>query len=380
MKKRLSAIMVVCLLPAFLYAQLQEVRARVVDAETGEKMAYVSVYLGEARGTLTNDDGVFQIQASEQDVLVFSYVGYEKQKIKASSLPATIKMKPFVKTLKEVVVTPVEAKEILKEVMRHLSEDYKSHKKTTKGYFVRHLISNAEDSYLVEGFLMACSAVNLRNEAFLSAIGGKNTEGKESIIRLTSTNIHLLTEVGARTYQSTYWRPTIKPLESMRTIRKYYQADIETLFGENGDKLYRITFIWNHKRTESLRNTRYITGTLYVDAKTCRAMSFDGVVNNAYQWVDFFRRPSHIKFHMDYDYTDGYAAVSNLSVNGGNEMMKYRILLFNVSDADLPQDNQVSMGSNTLDAVYRVGTDSTLWTKEIILRTKQEEEIARRRY
>lgn len=366
--------MIACL--AALALQAQKYSARVVDGETGEPLPYVSVYLDRERGTLTNEEGEFHINASKDDVLKLSFIGYQKLEVKVSALPGTIRMKPLDQVLKEVVVTPPDVDDILSEVIRHLKMDFKAQKKTTRGYFVRHLLKSPEDSYLMEGFLTARSAVNLRNEAFLSATGGKNAEGRESLILLTGTNIHKLTEVGARTNQSPYWAETIKPLTSIKTIRKYYKADLETLTGEDGEKLYRIKFNWTHKMTEALRKKRYITGTLYVDAQTLRPLSFDGVVNNAYQRVDFFRRPTKISFYMSYDYTDGYAAVSHISVRGGNELMSYHIILFNVADSDLPKEKQVAMGANTLEAIYKVGADSTLWERYDIIKRTQEEEQA----
>ena len=50
-------------------------------------------------------------------------------------------------------------------------------------------------------------------------------------------------------------------------------------------------------------------------------------------------------------------------MRGGNDLMNYRILLVNVPDSDLPQDNQVLMKSNTLDAIDKAGADATLWTR-----------------
>ncbi len=360
---------------AALALQAQKYSARVVDGETGEPLPYVSIYRSKGHGTLTNEEGEFHINASKDDVLILSFIGYKKLEVKASALPGTIRMKPLDLVLKEVVVTPPDVEGILSEVILHLKKDFKAQRKTKRGYFVRHLLKSAEDTYLMEGFLTARSAVNLREEAFLSATGGRNAEGKESLIRLTGTNIHKLTEVGARTNQSPYWEETIKPLTSIKTIRKYYKADLETLTGENGEKLYRIKLSWTHKMTEALRNKRYITGTLFVNAENLHPLSFEGVVNNAYQRVDFFRRPTKISFYMSYDYTDGYAAVSHISVRGGNEMMSYRIILFNVADSDLPQEKQAAIGANTLEAIYKAGADPALWERyDIIKRTREEAE------
>lgn len=363
-----------------LGAWAQKYSARVVDAKTGEPLPYVSIYLKDGHGTLTNEDGEFHIKASQNDVLRFSFIGYEKQEVSASSLPAVIRMKPLERVLKEVVVTPPDVDSILGKVIRHLKQDYKAQKNTRHGYFVRHRLNNPNDSYMIEGFLTARSAVNLRDEAFLSATSGLNTEGEESAIKLINTNIHKVTEVGPQTHQSDFWAATFKPLASIKTKRKYYQADLETLTDEQGEELYRITFRWTHEITESLLKKRFITGTLYVDAKTLRPLSFKGIVNNAFQRVNYFRRKTHIRFYMNYDYTDGYAAVSHLSVQGGNDLMDYHILLFNVPDSDLPRDNQALMKENTLDAIDKAGADSTLWTRyDIVKRTRQEEEMAKAR-
>lgn len=57
------------------------VSGRVTD-ETGAPMAGVSVQIkGSTRGTMTDNDGRFSINAEDNDVLVFSYVGYEPQEI-----------------------------------------------------------------------------------------------------------------------------------------------------------------------------------------------------------------------------------------------------------------------------------------------------------
>ncbi|MEA5458839.1 TonB-dependent receptor [Arcicella sp. LKC2W] len=78
-----------------------------VTTEKGEVLPGVSVLVkGSPRGTVTNNDGEFNIAAKEGDVLVLTFVGFEKQEVKisASNLNMTVVMKEDISQLGEVVV------------------------------------------------------------------------------------------------------------------------------------------------------------------------------------------------------------------------------------------------------------------------------------
>lgn len=367
----------VLLFSASAWTQELTLQGRVIDAQTGEVLPYATVYVSEGRGALTNADGEFILSVSSQDMLTFSHVGYEKLHIKASELPQVIKLKMFEKILSEVTVKPADEMNILNQVIKNLKQDYSKYKKERQGYFLRALMQNQEDSYLIECFLTGRSAVNLREAETMSGRSGMNTEGNESSIGMSSTNIHRLAEIGARTYQSIYWQDAIKPLNSISTIKKYYKAKIETLHSSKGEKLYRIIFIWNNEHTKSVENRRYLTGTAFVDANSLRLLRFEGEVGNAYQWVDYQRMPTTIRFNMTYDYTKGYAAIRNLAFRGGNEKMNYRCLLFNIQDDNLFSTSTGFAEENILNAINKANYDSTLWERyNIVKRTKEEEQAA----
>ena len=61
-------------------------QGRVVDAETGEPLPYTAIYVEKGRGALTNIEGDYRLSVSNQDVLTFSFVGFEKLKLKALML------------------------------------------------------------------------------------------------------------------------------------------------------------------------------------------------------------------------------------------------------------------------------------------------------
>ncbi|MCE7054948.1 SusC/RagA family TonB-linked outer membrane protein [Algoriphagus sp. AGSA1] len=79
----------------------------VVDEDSGETLPGVNIIIkGTATGTTTDLDGKFSISVNEGEVLVFSYVGYDKQEVQASNqTELTIRLRLDDDVLGEVVVT-----------------------------------------------------------------------------------------------------------------------------------------------------------------------------------------------------------------------------------------------------------------------------------
>ena len=63
-------------------AAMLSISGKVTDSQTGEVIIGASVVIkGTSKGTVTDLDGSYSIEAKEGDVLVFSFVGYSKQEI-----------------------------------------------------------------------------------------------------------------------------------------------------------------------------------------------------------------------------------------------------------------------------------------------------------
>jgi iron complex outermembrane receptor protein len=78
-KMLLAIACMLCTYTAFTQAR---VTGRVTDATSGSPLEGVSVKIKSSHtGTITNKDGVFSVQTSSSDVLVFSYVGYADQEV-----------------------------------------------------------------------------------------------------------------------------------------------------------------------------------------------------------------------------------------------------------------------------------------------------------
>ena len=79
------------------------IHGRVVDAETGEPLPYVNIRAGEGKATMTNIEGEYKFQATEEDILTFSLIGYDKKRIEADKMPSIVRLKPFTTMLQQTL-------------------------------------------------------------------------------------------------------------------------------------------------------------------------------------------------------------------------------------------------------------------------------------
>lgn len=74
------------LAPVLSWGQVT-LRALVADSASLKPIAYVAVRLNNTyRGTITNEQGYFALDASEKDTLTFSIVGYKSKKVSAQEI------------------------------------------------------------------------------------------------------------------------------------------------------------------------------------------------------------------------------------------------------------------------------------------------------
>lgn len=86
-------------------ARLMRVTGKVIDAQTGETLPGVSVKIkGSTDGTVTDIAGSYHIEAAENNILVFSFIGYVSQELPVSGGILNVSLKADQAALKEVVV------------------------------------------------------------------------------------------------------------------------------------------------------------------------------------------------------------------------------------------------------------------------------------
>ena len=106
MKKNLILFLLLFLLGNALHAQ-KRITGTVQDAATSEAIPGVNVFLkGTTEGTITDLNGQFNLNVpSDESILVFSFIGYQKQEIRVNNQSTiTVDLKTEVTGLDEVVV------------------------------------------------------------------------------------------------------------------------------------------------------------------------------------------------------------------------------------------------------------------------------------
>ncbi len=105
MKKFLLTICCMCMLLS-LQAQQRTVTGRVTDEADGTTLPGVSIVVkGTSRGTVSDSNGSFSLPVNGNDVLVFSFIGFEQQEVVVGERTnVDIVLRPSVSELEEVVV------------------------------------------------------------------------------------------------------------------------------------------------------------------------------------------------------------------------------------------------------------------------------------
>ena len=223
----------------------------------------------------------------------------------------------------------------------------------------------------------AYSVVNIRSANIISGLQNSDMEGNKGTLNVNASNIHRLIEVGPMTINSRFWSSAQKPLQHYSYTCEHYDTEFQHLFGEDGESFFRINFSLKEKWQSEFTTKPYIVGTAYVDTETCRLLRFDGSCINYFMRNEWLQYPTSIDFHLEYDYSQGYASVSNLAISGGNALMLYHALLFALDEDKLQPDKSASSGSNIVTALKDAGFDAKLWDEyDIVKRTKEEERVA----
>lgn len=105
----------------------------IVVNEENIPIPFASVYYKSSGGCITNSEGKFRIEKKIGDTLVFSCLGYERKEIllsQAELKDTLIILKRAVYAIDEVIVSPINAKAIVKKAIKNIPLNYPP--KTTK--------------------------------------------------------------------------------------------------------------------------------------------------------------------------------------------------------------------------------------------------------
>ncbi|MEO6818779.1 MAG: SusC/RagA family TonB-linked outer membrane protein [Ginsengibacter sp.] len=110
--------------PKFVFTIPENVISGKVTNEAGTAVSGASVVIkGKSKGTFTNDNGEFSVEANKGDILVFSSVGYHSKEVKVeSSNSINVQLTETSKELNTVVVTALGIKKSRRSVGYSITE------------------------------------------------------------------------------------------------------------------------------------------------------------------------------------------------------------------------------------------------------------------
>ena len=357
----------------------QSFSARIIDAASKEPLPFAHVYVGEGQGTVTNYEGVFSVMAEPDDVLKISYIGYATQRIRASELPATIRMKALTTQMREVTVLPIQP--LLVRASKKLAAEYKQFRNVQSTFFLRmredYFLDSAtwagHKAQMIEAFLKGYAVGNLRQPVAVTGyrsgwvpeqLWGSGYQWVQTGVMMMGDEIHLVDRIIT----------PLHPKASKKYYDKYYYITYSSFTDEDGQKLMRINF----RRYDDVKKP-IITGTLIMNHETLEPLSFDGVINNVTFLlnVDEYKALESIrpKIHIEYTHRRGFTEVTNLFARNALSKMDQRYTLVNVGDIELPSGVLVN-DNNMWTAIDSAGFDSDFWAQhETVARTADEKAL-----
>ena len=347
---------------ASLHAQ-QIFHARVVDAETEEAMPFVNVFRAEGQGCVTNLEGDFTIAAKSEDSLRFSFVGYQTCSWKASEMPTLVRMRPASLAVAGVTVLSNDA--ILARTYHVLAQDFKKHSRETRLFLNRITIKSGGCEEMVEDFLTAQSAVNVREMRVVSGQYWTKMQTEELMMsQLQHTNLHNLMMAGPMMRKTLLESSVIQPFPesySSSFLNYYYAVSCQTLQTDDGKLMYVVEL---RPKVETWKSILH--GKLYIDAKTFRLLRFDGAVRGlttSIQRLDEDKEqgyPATIRIQVHYTHKRGFAEVEKASAQIHSDQLDVSMILADANSIAIPTGKGVSVKKNLLEAIWTAGTNPDL--------------------
>ena len=374
MKRHL--LLILCLLtgPLLSLAQPRTWQCHIVDAATGKALPYVSIFASKSNTTLSNHEGDFSLSAQASDEVCFQLAGYHTLKYKAADMPQTVSMTALEVQGKTLTTT---TDQLLAAVVKKLNKEYKSKGLRRGQYFFRMTSKANQKDELMEAFLDAQSAINLRDLTIISGRHGRMAQW--GLIRPTQTEanfLHML-ELGPMIQGIPFWNSTGQPLwpkAGNHYFEKYYTVGSTVLHDKQQGEIYCLDM---QRRNETDKGL--IVGRIYLKASTLQPLRFEGEVTD----MQIETKPGQLtsvqlKLHVNYMHDNGYTEVGDIScsMDDGKDLST-RIILHNISRYKQNYSKYLKIRKRKRSALDAGSVDADILAHAgIIQRTKHEEELA----
>jgi hypothetical protein len=375
----LIGMFVLLCFPLSLKGQTQEVRARMIDKAKGQPIPWVYLYVNGKLKCISNVDGDVLTETDASDTLLLKAVGYVEQKLPACQLPAVVEMEPLVQKLREVVVMSDIA--VLMNAFKKLKLEYKEHEKETNAYFNRILLKSGDQTEVVESYLSARSAVNIRRLGlYAGQYWGKTEMGDSVQSSLEHTDLHRMLGFGPMMTSGSYMDGLTLPFPkrcSPSYLKRFYEISSKIM--EYGGKLVYLI----HLDKKEAGQTELLAGDMYIDSESFQLLRFDGsmdmqllVKRGRGSIIKYEQVSGSFKIHINYRNIHGYTEVSDMYYEFVAGELNIKSVLLNVEDHQFPLKDPVPIRANILAAINKVQSPYELFEEQNLIKRTADEEAA----
>ncbi len=285
-------------------------------------------------------------------------------------------------TLAEVIVQG--ERDVMEAIAKQLSDAYKNHKSDERQYFIRQTNLINEETQMVEAYIQAQSAVNLRDITFLCGRHFKENVGltfdTQEGDMIQFSNLHLLLSLAPLIKNEYVWNSTIiTPFNNISgTLRSYaykkrYKTSVNSIKGKNGEEILKIRM----EPENNVNKDVMLCGVLYVDAKTLDILTFDGHLEKfcllMTSGIMTKTYPAQVSTHITYKHDSGFPQIHHISTTLNSNGMECKTLVYCTDGIKLDIEKKQRKTDNMIEAINQAGYDAELWNNPIVMRTAEEE-------
>ena len=347
------------LLLLFPVAILAQDKYHVVDAETGEALDGVCMYVTEGKGAWTNENGDAELKIEDYEQVKISYIGYKTLVLKKSELEATIWLTPLSKDLREVSVESDEL--ILERLAKKLNKEANANRRHRVPFFSRITLQTNDGNEMIESFLEAGSAGIIHLLKLYTGLYYSISASSRSASNLRRTNLHNIFCLGPNTENDLFWKGYVGPLHQGATaawLKRNYQFSSEVYTNEDGEGLRCITV--TPKNSSAL-----IGGKIYLKPSSCDLVYFEGKITaDAVVYTEESSTVSNrtINFFINYTNRDGFTEVDNMTFVLTANGVKCRSVMINMEKHNVLEELTwpVEIGRNLVKSLDETGYNHSM--------------------
>lgn len=235
-----------------------EVTGSVRDKATGKPLVYATVSVaGGAYGVISDESGAFRLELDGgADTIVISYVGYKTLRLSPADLKRNPEcaLEPYVFSIDEVVVTPLDAERILRLSYDAFYDNHVHPDMATYGYYREQIFEDEQCVRFGEAvFATRFYEKDGRNLAALEPYLARSADDSTFLKKLNDlfNSRRMIIPVGMDAYQD-------NDLLNSFQVDRYYKFVGDFLFG-GGYKGFNVSYSLRENYAQDGRECYYIT-------------------------------------------------------------------------------------------------------------------------